>query len=47
MAELFECTADIISLHLKNVYREKEQDKKSTTEEFSVVQKEGTREVTR
>jgi len=47
MAELFECTADNISLHLKNIYREKELDEKSTTEEFSVVQKEGNREVAR
>ena len=47
MAELFGCTADNISLHLKNIYTEKELDEKSTTEEFSVVQKEGSREVTR
>ena len=47
MAELFDCTADNISLHLKNIYKEKELDEKSTTEEFSVVQKEGTRNVTR
>lgn len=30
MAELFDCTADNISLHLKNIYREKELDEKST-----------------
>jgi len=47
MAELFDCTADNISLHLKNIYIEKELDVSSTTEEFSVVQKEGNREVTR
>ncbi|PKM81032.1 MAG: cell filamentation protein Fic [Firmicutes bacterium HGW-Firmicutes-14] len=47
MAELFDCTADNISLHLKNIYKEKELDEKSTTEEFSVVQREGTRKVTR
>ncbi len=47
MAELFGCTADNISLHLKNIYTEKELDEKSTTEEFSVVQKEGSREATR
>lgn len=38
MAELFECSADNISLHLKNIYAEKELDAKATTEEFSVVQ---------
>jgi prophage maintenance system killer protein len=34
-------------LHLKNVYKEKELPAKSTTEYFSVVQKEGARTVTR
>ena len=47
IAELFDCTADNISLHLKNIYKEKELDEKSTAEEFSVVQIEGTRKVTR
>ncbi|MFA4843412.1 MAG: virulence RhuM family protein [Candidatus Margulisiibacteriota bacterium] len=47
MAELFGCSADNISLHLKNIYRENEVDRKSTTEEFSAVQKEGGREVSR
>ena len=47
MAELFGCTADNISLHLKNIYQEKELDESSTTEEFSVVQSEGNREVIR
>ncbi len=47
MAELFGCTADNISLHLKNIYQEKELDAVATAEEFSVVQKEGTREVSR
>jgi Virulence protein len=47
MAELFDCTPDNISLHLKNIYKEKELDENTTTEEFSVVQKEGDREVTR
>ena len=47
MAELFGCTADNISLHLKNIYKEKELDENTTAEEFSVVQKEGTREVAR
>ena len=47
MAELFECSADNVSLHLKNIYTEKELDQKSTTEEFSVAQKEGQRRVKR
>jgi len=47
MAELFDCSADNISLHLKNIYQENEVDQKSTTEEFSVVQKEGARKITR
>ncbi len=47
MAELFGCSTDNISLHLRNIYFEEELDEKSTTEYFSVVQKEGTREVNR
>ena len=45
MAELFDCSADNISLHLKNIYQENEVDRKSTTEEFSAVQKEGERQL--
>ena len=37
MAELFDCTTDNISLHLKNIYKEKELEQSSTTENFSVV----------
>ena len=47
MAELFACSIDNISLHLKNIYQENEVDQKSTNEEFSVVQKEGEREISR
>ncbi len=47
MAELFGCSTDNVSLHLKNIYKEKELDESSTTEVFSVVQIEGKREVTR
>ncbi|MHB8829769.1 MAG: virulence RhuM family protein [Syntrophales bacterium] len=47
MAELFDCTPDNISLHLKNIYREEELNEAATAEEFSVVQKEGDRAVTR
>ena len=38
MAKFFGCTADNISLHLKNIYQEKELNKSATAEEFSVVQ---------
>ena len=47
MSELYNCTTDNVSLHLKNIYNGYELDKNSTTEEFSVVQKEGKREVKR
>ena len=47
MAELFDCSSDNISLHLKNIYNEKELDQSSTIEDFSVVQKEGDREISR
>jgi len=47
MGELFECSTDNISLHLKNIYKEQELSKDSTTEDFSVVQKEGSRKIKR
>ena len=47
MAELFDCSTDNISLHLKNIYLEEELGEDATSEFFSVVQKEGTREVKR
>ena len=47
MGELFECTTDNISLHLKNIYNDEELDENSTTEFFSVVQNEGIRSVRR
>jgi len=47
MAELFERDSDSISLHLKNIYAEGELDESATTEESSVVRKEGKREVRR
>ncbi len=47
MAELFGCTVDNISLHLKNIYNEEELDVEATTEFFSLVQKEGGRNVSR
>ncbi|MFZ1289315.1 MAG: RhuM family protein [Melioribacteraceae bacterium] len=45
MANLFQKDSDTIGLHIKNIFRENELDEKSTTEYFSVVQKEGKRNV--
>lgn len=47
IASLFDTSVDNISLHLKNIYAEDELNEKSTTEDFSVVQIEGSREVNR
>lgn len=47
MSELYNCSVDNVGLHLKNIYSDYELDKESTTEDFSVVQKEGLREVKR
>jgi len=47
LGDLFDKDSDTISVHLKNIFLEEELDENSTTELFSVVQKEGTREVKR
>lgn len=47
MSELFDKDSDTIGLHLKNIFSEKELEEDSTTELFSVVQKEGKRNVKR
>ena len=47
MALLFDCSSDNISLHLSNIYKEEELQESATTEEFSVVRQEGSRNVTR
>ena len=47
MATLFDCSTDNIGLHLKNIYASEELQKEATTEFFSVVQKEGDRQVNR
>jgi len=47
MAELFDCSVDNIGLHLKNVYLEGELAEISTSEDSSVVQIEGERQVNR
>ena len=47
MADLFAVSTDNISLHLKNIYEDGELTREATTEESSVVQTEGGREVQR
>ena len=41
MAELFDCSADNISLHLKNIFNENELEKNAVTEDFSVTASDG------
>lgn len=47
MAQLFDCSSDNIGLHLKNIYETGELLQEATTENFSVVQNEGERQVNR
>lgn len=47
MVELFDSTKQNISLHINNVFKEKELDSRSTVKEYLTVQKEGTRNVKR
>lgn len=47
IAELFDKDSDTIGLHLKNIYSTGELEEFSTTEDYSVVQKEGTRNIRR
>ncbi len=47
IAQLFECSTDNVGVHLKNIYEAGELEENRTTEFFSVVQKEGNRNVNR
>ncbi|MEX0731202.1 MAG: virulence protein RhuM/Fic/DOC family protein [Aquisalimonadaceae bacterium] len=47
MAEVFDTSMDNVSLHLKNIYEDGELVPQATTEDFSVVRREGNREVRR
>lgn len=47
MAELFDSSTDNVGLHLKNIYADRELEEPATTEEYSVVQSEGARQVRR
>jgi len=47
LSELFEKDSDTIGWHLKNIYKSEELDEFSTAEKYSVVRKEGERNVKR
>lgn len=47
MGLLFDCSSDNVGLHLKNIFSSGELDEKATAEKISVVQAEGSREVSR
>ena len=47
LSELFDTSVDNVSLHLKNIYKEGELDENRTVEYFSIVRKEGNRNVKR
>jgi len=47
MAELFDTSTDNVGLHLKNIFSSNELEESATTEDFSVVQKEGKRRAQR
>ncbi len=47
MAQLFDVSTDNVGLHLKNIFEDGELSREATTEDSSVVQIEGTREVQR
>ena len=47
MAELFQTTKQNISLHIANIYEDKELLPQATVKEYLTVQKEGNRQVTR
>ena len=47
IAQIFDCSTDNVSLHLKRIFRDKELTSRSTTEESSVVQIEGGRSIQR
>jgi hypothetical protein len=41
MAELFECSVDNVSLHLKNIFAERELERDSVVEEYSITAADG------
>jgi|26BtaG_2_1085354.scaffolds.fasta_scaffold05527_2 hypothetical protein len=47
MATLFDCSTDNIAFHIKNIYNEDELNESATTEDYSVVRIEGSKDVKR
>lgn len=47
ISELFQKTLPTINEHIKNAYKKEELEKKSTLRKFRIVQKEGSRDITR
>src|ERR1035437_726857 len=47
VAQLFDCSADNVSLHLKNIFKEKELIEKSVTEDSSVTARDGKQYLTK
>lgn len=47
IADLFSTSADNVSLHLKNIFKDDELEESATTEDFLVVRQEGARKVKR
>ena len=47
MGMLFDCTADNVGLHLKNIYESEELEEKATISKMETVRQEGNREVKR
>lgn len=47
MAELFKCSVDNISLHLRNIFKDKELEKQSVIEEFSITARDGKKYLTK
>ena len=47
MAELFDCTTENIIMHLRGIFEDGELDEFATTKDFLVVQKEGSRNISR
>ena len=47
MVELFQVTKQNVSLHISNIYKERELEKSSTVKEYLTVQIEGNRTIKR
>ncbi|HFD32377.1 MAG TPA: hypothetical protein ENJ28_06720 [Gammaproteobacteria bacterium] len=47
ISQLFDTSTDNVSLHLKNIFAERELVESATTKDFSVVRQEGSRRVKR